>query len=101
MKTELTAVEKKELIPNIEKVLKTGKDWDSLKLHHPAGAIIDAVLEIKGMKKGESDEYSGGSEGFDCNGWAWDWWQQFEYKGKQYTLSGSGYHGGHSFTVAD
>lgn len=93
MKLKLTKSEIAELIPKIQSVLDTGKQWENNNLHHPAGAIIKAVLSIKGMKKNE--------DGFDTNGWQYDWWQHFTYKGKDYTLSGSGYYGGHAFGLSD
>lgn len=99
MKTSLTAIEIQTLISHIESVLKTGKAWEEDEMHHPAGAIIDAVLTIKGMKKDESNEES--NRGFQTNGWQYDWWQQFVYKGNNYTLSGSGYYGGHGFNLSD
>lgn len=99
MKTELTQSEKDSLLPNIRAVLKTGKSWEDKDLHHPAGAIIDSILEISGMAKKETDE--GNGEGFDTNGWQWDWWQHFTHDGKEYTLSGSGYYGGHAFNISN
>ncbi len=99
MKLELTATEQDDLLPNIKAVLATGKTWEAKELHHPAGAIIKAVLKIKGMKKGLSNKSA--NDGFSCNGWEWDWWQHFTHKGKRYTLSGSGHLGGHSFFLSD
>lgn len=99
MKLALTKAEIADLLPKIQRVLDTGEEWKDEELHHPAGAIVDAVLEIKGMKKHDGDEDS--SDGFSTNGWQWDWWQEFEHNGKRYTLSGSGHHGGHSFHVSD
>jgi hypothetical protein len=98
MKTKLTQSELESFLPNIRFVLERGEGWSDEKLHHPAGAIIDAVLTIKGMAKNITGE---GRKGFDTNGWQWDWWQQFTYEGKDYTLSGSGYYGGHSFHLSD
>ena len=97
MKTKLTKDESEALLPKIRQVLETGKPWEDEILHHPAGAIIDAVLTIKGVKKKKTDE--GNGEGFDTNGWQWDWWQHFKHNGKEYILSGSGYYGGHAFQV--
>jgi hypothetical protein len=99
MKLELNQEELAALLSNINRVLETGVPWEDKTLHHPAGAIIDAVLTIKGTEKKKTDE--GNGEGFETNGWQWDWWQQFQHGGKDYTLSGSGYYGGHSFHVAD
>ncbi len=100
MKTKLTKAEQATIIPHIQGVLKTGMAWNDEGMHHPAGAIIDAVLTIEGVKK--SNVFGNGNgKGFDANGWQWDWWQKFSYKGKKYTLSGSGYYGGHSFSPAD
>lgn len=100
MKNKLTKDEVAELIPLIKAVLESGEEWNAEALHHPAGAIIDAVLTIPGMKKKKDDD-SGNGEGFDTNGWQYDWWQTFVYKDKDYTLSGSGYYGGHTFGLAD
>lgn len=100
MKQKLTKEEIADLLPHIEAVLKTGKAWEAKSLHHPAGAIIAAVLTIKGMAKDDSVE-TRGSEGFDTNGWQYDWWQHFTHDGKKYTLSGSGYYGGHGFHLSD
>ena len=50
-------------------------------------AMNAAILELDGV---EDDDR-------DTNGWAWDYWQYFKVGDKRYTLSGSGYHGGHSF----
>lgn len=99
MKQKLTDTEKENLLPHILAVIATGKPWENKELHYPAGAIIAAVLSIKGMKKNEDDEDL--AEGFDTNGWQWDWWQNFKHGGKNYTLSGSGYYGGHGFHVSD
>lgn len=99
MKTKLTKQERDLLLPNVAHVLITGEAWESKTLHFPAGAIIDAVLTLNGMAKDTSDGES--NEGFSTNGRQWDWWQKFVHEGKKYTLSGSGYHGGHSFHVAD
>lgn len=100
MKTKLSKSELDYLLPNISRVLITGDPWEDKTLHHPAGAIITAVASLNGVKKADSN---GGenSEGFDMNGWQWDWWQQFTHEGKRYTLCGSGYHGGHAFHIAD
>lgn len=99
MKTELTNEEMAELLPHIKRVLETGKSWCGVKCHYPACAIINAILSIKGMAKHEGDDDA--PEGFSTNGWQWDWWQEFVYKRKRYTLSGSGYHGGHAFHLSD
>jgi hypothetical protein len=101
MKMELTKDEKKALLSSIRSVLETGKPWEDKALHHPAGASIGAALSIPGMKKCETDEEDRCRDGFDTNGWQWDWWQMFTFKGKDYTLSGSGYYGGHAFHLAD
>ena len=84
-------------LKQIKKVLETGEIWESETAHFPAGAIITAILSIKGMEK----QINSPQDGFMTNGWQWDWWQEFIYKGKQYTLSGSGYSGGHSFYLSD
>lgn len=101
MKTKLTQDEKDVLLPHIKGVLNgDDKRWEDKNLHHPAGAIIDAITKIKGVEKKESEDDCG-QDGFDTNGWQYDWWQRFSYKGKDYTLSGSGYYGGHSFGPSD
>ena len=99
MKKSLTAEEKESLLPHIVRVLETGTGWEDKSLHHPAGVLIDAILSIPGIAKDDSDENK--SEGFDSNGWQWDWWQDFKHGGKRFTLSGSGFYGGHSFHLAD
>ena len=98
MKTKLTKSESAALLPHIKRVLETGDPWEDENLHHPAGAIIKAVVSIKGMAKKTTEE---NSEGFDTNGWQYDWWQHFTHGGNEYTLSGSGYYGGHAFHVSD
>lgn len=35
---------------------------------------------------------------FDCNGWIWDFWDQYEYNGESYTLAGTGYYGSMAFS---
>ncbi len=99
MKDKLTIPELEALLPKIQRVLDTGKPWEDKTLHHPAGAITTAMLGIKGMARCDSDAES--NEGFTANGWQYDWWQEFTYNGKRYTLSGSGYYGGHAFNVSD
>jgi len=98
MKLKLTSKEKSDLLPKIHSVIDTGKPWEGKQLHYAAGAVIDAVLSIPGMKKKASDD---AVEGFETNGWQWDWWQKFSHKGVDYTLSGSGYYGGHGFHLSD
>ena len=90
----LTREEKNKFIENIKSVLETGEPWEDDNLHYPADEAIRAILKIPGVKKVEDD-------GFVTNGWEWDWWQKFTYKGQCYTLSGSGYYGGHSFEKED
>lgn len=102
MKTKLTETESAALLPKIKRVLETGEAWEDEQLHHPVEAIVDAILTIPGMARkdlGEDARY--GIEGFDTNGWQWDWWQHFTCQGKEYTLSGSGYYGGHTFHLSD
>ena len=98
MKTKLTPAEITDLVPHIMRVLGTGERWNDESLHLPAGAIIDAVLSIKGMKRRENDD---DPRGFSTNGWEWHWWQALTYEGKDYTLDGDGYYGGHSFGLSD
>lgn len=102
MKTKLTEAESETLLPNIRRVLETGEPWENEQLHHPVEAIVAAILTIPEMERkdlGEDGQY--GIEGFDTNGWQWDWWQHFAHGGKEYTLSGSGYYGGHAFHISD
>ena len=101
MKTKLTRIELAALLPNIRRVLATGEPWEDEQLHHPVEAIVAAILSIRGMERKELEDSRYGIAGFDTNGWEWDWWQHFTYGGKEYTLSGSGYYGGHSFCVSD
>lgn len=90
---KLTQTQRDALYANIKLVLETGKDWDGKATHFPAGAMIDAVSEYPGIDKIE--------DSFETNGWDWDWFQDFEYNGQRYTLCGSGYYGGHSFSRND
>lgn len=49
-------------------------------------------------------ESVGGSvdrETMDTNGWQWDWWMDGEYKGRTFTLHGSGYYGNGSIYWKD
>lgn len=101
MKLKLTPTETEALLPHIKTVLDTGERWEDENLHHPVDAIVDAILSIPGMKRKKCADPQYGVDGFDTNGWQWDWWQSFSYEGKDYTLSGSGYYGGHSFGLAD
>jgi hypothetical protein len=95
MKFKLTENELAALLPKIQQVLETGTLWEDKCLHHPTGAIIAAVMTIPGM---ELVDHSGG---FIANGWQYDWRQYFKHSGKEYTLRGSGYYGGHSFHISD
>lgn len=97
MKKKLTDAEKAALIPHIKKVLETGEGWEDKTLHHPVEAIVSAILEIEGVSRMSLDDPRYGIDGFDTNGWQWDWWQHFSHGGKRYVLNGSGYYGGHGF----
>jgi hypothetical protein len=101
MKTKLTSTEKAVLLPNIERVLKTGKPWEDKLLHCPVEAIVNAILSIPGVQRKPLEDPQYGIDGFETNGWQWDWWQHFSHGGKNYTLSGSGYYGGHAFNLSD
>lgn len=101
MKLKLTTEEKVALLPKIQAVINTGKPWEDKQLHYPVEAIVQAILSIQGMKRKELDDPRYGIKGFDTNGWQWDWWQKFAHNGKEYTLSGSGYYGGHAFHLSD
>lgn len=101
MKLKLTKSEKADLLPQIEKVIATGGAWENENLHYPVEAIVKAILGIKGMKRIKVEDAQYGIKGFATNGWQWDWWQDFVHAGKRYTLSGSGYYGGHAFHLAD
>lgn len=63
------------------------REWRADDKHYPGGALTEAVLKIDGMEKRE----------VRVNGWAFDWWMDMECDGQLYTLSGSGWHGGHLF----
>ncbi len=69
--------------------------------HYPVELIVDAVLEITNMERRELEDGQYGIVGFATNGWQWDWWQSFKCGDKNYTLSGSGYYGGHTFSLDD
>ncbi len=101
MKNVLTQTERAALLRHIEKALRTGHEWADETLHHPAGAMIAAVLSIPGVTKSASPDDADNTSGFVVNGWQWDWLQHFSHNGKQYRLSGSGYYGGHSFGLYD
>lgn len=101
MKMKLTEEKMDDLIPKIQAVLDTGKSWEDRNMHHPVESVVEAVLSIQGMKRKKLDDQRYGIDGFDTNGWQWDWWQHFTFKGKEYTLSGSGYYGGHAFHLSD
>ena len=102
MKLILTEEEKETVLPHIRRTLMSGETWEGPSMHFPAQAIIDAILEIEGMErdtsKEEDDDYR---DGFSTNGWQWDWWQRFTYKGVNFVLEGSGYYGGHRFYNED
>jgi len=101
MKTRLEPEEKLLIIPEIKAVLDGADTWEAPQLHFPVEAITNAILEIPGVKKAELEDPTYGIDGFDTNGWQWDWWQTFEYSGQRFVLSGSGYYGGHSFALED
>lgn len=101
MKTKLTHDETMFLFYHIARVMETGNPWEDKNLHHPVEAIVNAILTIPGMARKPIEDGRYGIEGFDTNGWQWDWWQHFTHDGKNYTLSGSGYYGGHSFQLSD
>ena len=92
MKLILTDDEKRQVQDGVRRVLAGEKKWDAPDLHFPSTAIIRAVAEIEGIVD---------TEDFRTNGWQWDWWQDFEFEGTRFTLSGSGAYGGHAFFVAD
>jgi hypothetical protein len=101
MKTKLTDSEKQSLLPHIREVIETRQKWEDGQLHYPVEAIVKAILEIEGMERKELDDSRYGIIGFNTNGWQWDWWQEFIHCGTRYTLSGSGYYGGHAFFLSD
>ncbi len=85
------------VIDGIKSVLAGGPDFES-DLHFPVGDLIEGVKgAIPGIEEKEDDS-DNGADGFSSNGWQWDWWQRFQYEGKTYILSGSGWHGGTSFS---
>ncbi len=100
MKLNLTSQEATEIDLAVREVFTTGHRWEAPLLHHPAGALIKTIAKIRGVTKVEQDS-DNGPDGFSTNGWEWDWWQRFGYKGKNYILSGSGHLGGHSFGLED
>ena len=79
-----------EVKENIEKVLNGSLDrWSSAETHIPVRDLVEMTKKIEGVEEGD----------FETNGWQWDWWACFSYKEKSYTMSGSGYYGGLSFTL--
>lgn len=102
MKKELTKTETLALATIFRGVIKTGNNWEYCDLHYPVEAIVNALLSIEGVERPpESDEDQYGEPGFSTNGWQWDWRQKVMHQGKSYTLSGSGYYGGHKFHLSD
>lgn len=101
MKRKLTDEEMAALLPHIKSVLETEKEWRDENLHYPVEAIVAAILTIEGIERKKLEDARYGIDGFDTNGWQWDWWQHFSYWGKEYVLSGSGYYGGHAFFLKD
>lgn len=100
-KTQLTTTEAAVLLANIQRVLATGEPWKDDSIHYPVEPLVNTILTIPGMERRAIEDGRYGIEGFDTNGWQWDWWQHFAHDGKEYVLSGSGYYGGHSFDLAD
>jgi hypothetical protein len=101
MKLKLTKEESNALLPKIQAVLDTGTPFEDEQLHMPVEAIVNGILSIPGVTRKKFEDARYGIDGFDTNGWQWDWWQHFTHNGKEYTLSGSGYYGGHSFQLSD
>jgi hypothetical protein len=100
MSERLSPDQEAQILPHINNVLKHGGEWEDEDLHFPVGPLIDSILSIKGVALTDNSESQNG-RGFNSNGWSWDWWQDFTYKGQHYTLSGSGWYGGHHFGLQD
>lgn len=101
MKLTLNDEEKARVLPGIEAVLNgSAKAWEADEEHLPSEALIKAALTLKGLTKDKKAD-TNCSDGFDTNGWEWDWCQHFRHGGKSYVLTGSGALGGHSFHHAD
>lgn len=73
----------------ITNVLNGVEDEWSTEGHYPAGKLVDMIASIDGVEKGD----------LETNGFQWDWWHTFKYDDKSFTLSGSGYYGGHGFGI--
>ena len=85
---ELTKNQKRHVREKVKEVISGATEtWDAPNEHYPLMALNAAILEIAGVEEVDRD----------TNGWAWDYWQYYSFEGKQFTLSGSGYHGGHTF----
>ncbi len=101
MKLHLTEEEKALIVPQVQAVLDGGPDWEAPDMHQPVQAIVAAILDIPGVERQPLDDPEYGIDGFSTNGWQWDWWQHFVFKGRKFTLAGSGYYGGLSFHLSD
>ena len=89
---KLTQEQINSIIPHIKNVLQNGGEWSDYNLHLPVGPLIKEVAKIKGLKTAARIE---------PNGWSYDWCLECFYKNNIYTLTGSGYDGGHSFIEGD
>lgn len=99
--SKLTKEQKDIILPHIMSVLDNGVSWEDQSLHFPVDDLVGAILEIEGVTRSVLSDPEYGIDGFETNGWQWDWWQTFEFQGAKYTLRGSGYYGGHSFYLKD
>lgn len=85
---QLSGNQKKHIQNNIRNVLDgRTTEWVAKNEYYPLMALDAAILEIDGVTLIDRD----------TNGWQWDYWQYYEFNGKTFTLSGSGYYGGHAF----
>lgn len=102
MITKLQQPQVELILPHIKRVLETGNPWEDDSFHYPVMLLVDWILSsIPGLKPKALKDPQYGIEGFETNGWEWDWVQHFTYQGKEYVLSGSGYYGGLAFNLKD
>lgn len=69
-------------------------------------AVVEGRLESAKFEVGIPDQfdaflhekYGVSKQDLDTNGWDWDFWATYVIEEKKYTLAGSGWYGGISFT---
>ena len=85
---QLTDEQKDHVQSKIREVIN-GKqeEWLAGDEHYPLMALKAAILEIDGVVEVDRE----------TNGWTLDYWQFFKSGNQQFTLGGSGYHGGQTF----